>query len=136
MYRTVLCLADCEDASETLRERLGPGCRLVVVSTVLGALSELRKFTPDLVFVQVCLKDESCFDFLRVAQQVTVPKQIPMIAANVQNVLHETTEPFIRRTCLFFGCRQYLTESDFHSDGLRFQLTQLMRAAALDKTAC
>jgi DNA-binding response OmpR family regulator len=136
MYRTVLCLTDCDEASEMLRDRLGPGCRLIVASTILGALSQLRKFTPDLIFVQICLKEESCFDFLRVAQLVTEPKKIPMIAANVKDVLHESTESFIRRTCLFFGCRQYLTEQDFHSDGLRFQITQLMRTGALDKTAC
>lgn len=136
MYRTVLCLTDCEKASETLQERLGPCCRLVVASTVLGALSELRKFTPDLIFVQVCLKNESCFDFLRVAQQITEHKKIPMIAANVVDVMHESTESFIRRTCLFFGCRQYLTVLDFNSDGLRFQISQLMRTSELNKTAC
>ncbi len=135
MYRSVLCLFDSEAAVEKLRETLGPGCRVLAVSTVFGALQELRKFTPDMVVVQVGLRDESCFDFFRAAQPTLAAKKTPMIAVCVGDIFHESIEAFIQKTCVFFGCQNYLTYKDFQSDALRFQLTKSMRSICISK-AC
>jgi PleD family two-component response regulator len=131
MNRSVLCLFDSELAVERLKSSLGPTCRVKAVSTVLGALQELKKMTPDLVIVQTGLRDESCFDFLKAAQPVTVSRHIPMVAVSIDDMYHESIEAFIARSCQFFGCNCYLRYSDFSSDALRFLL-----AAKISESGC
>lgn len=135
MNRSVLCLFDSDLAVERLRSSLGPTCHVTAVSTVLGALQELKKMTPDLVIVQVGLRDESCFDFLKAAQPVAMKKNVPMVAVSIEDAYHDSIETFIAKSCQFFGCKCYLPYADFSSDALRFLLAKKIRESGFS-AAC
>ena len=135
MYRTVLCLFDSEEATEMLQATFGPACRVLVVPTVFAALQELKKSTPEMIVVQVGLRDESCFDFFKAVQQLVALKKIPMIAVCVSDAFHESIEAFIQKSCSFFGCQNYLTHTEFKSQALRFLWTQRVHSAGFSKAS-
>jgi PleD family two-component response regulator len=86
MQYSILCLFDSDSAIERLRLLAGSNCTVIAVKTVLGALQEFKKCNADMVLVQVGLKDESCFDFLRAAQPLAEGKNVPMVAVSLDDV--------------------------------------------------
>ena len=124
-------MTDSIEASDLLKEALGPYCKVTCRDTVLSALQELKDILPDLVVVQVGLRSESCFDFLKPAQLATAARLIPMIAFSAENHFHESIESFLRKACLFFGCLGYLKADEFRSSELGLELAKHLRDRSL-----
>jgi CheY-like chemotaxis protein len=135
MCQTVLCLYDSEEVLKSLEQSLEPGFRLVSATTVLNAVKQMRKSAPDLIVVQLHLKEESCFDFLKIAQSTVSEKEIPMVAVSAGETCDQTIETYLKRVCNYFGCTSYLSSEDFQSGALRFTLSQLMRKSGLAAVA-
>jgi len=129
MDKTILCLFDCEEALESLAMRLSPQFRLVSCSSIHSALQQLTRCNPDLVVVQLHMQDENCFDFFKVARDIVIEREIPMIAISAHEACDQSIESYLKRCCQYFGCREYVGNDDFRSNAFVCQLSKHFQVA-------
>jgi CheY-like chemotaxis protein len=97
---------------------------MISSASITNALQELTRCEPDLIVVQLHMQDENCFDFFKVARDIVVERDIPMIAVSAIDACDESIESYLKRCCQYFGCREYVANDDFRSNAFVHQLSR------------
>jgi hypothetical protein len=115
---TLLCLIDSEAGRLNVEDRLESQYEIETVMTIFNALQALKKEVPTGIVVQLHLKDENCFDFLRMLASNSAFSQIPTITCCVDDVFDKNIEEYLIKVACFMGSRLYISCADFYSPEL------------------
>jgi len=114
----LLCLIDSEMGRVNLVDKLKYNYELKTVPTIFNALQALKNEIPAGVVVQLHLKDENCFDFLRMLTSNPAFSQIPTITCCVDDVFDRSIEDYLIKVASFMGSRLYISCDEFYSPAL------------------
>ncbi len=123
MTAKVLCLFDSPVAMAGLAALLGPSYETECVPTILAALQSMKRARPDVIVVQLHLRDESCFDFLRTLENNPQYASIPVITCSVDSV-DKRIEEYLIKVSRFLGSKIYVCSEDFYTDRLQHEVAQ------------
>ena len=131
MAAKVLCLSDCEKAKANLENLLGSSFETECVPTILSALQSMKRSKPDAIVVQLHLREESCFDFMRALENNAEYATIPVITCCVEDVFDKSIEEYLRKVSQFLGSKVYVNCPDFYSARLQRQVAQSIKESQL-----
>jgi CheY-like chemotaxis protein len=131
MAAKVLCLFDSDEAKTSLENLLGCAYETECVPTILAALQSLRKSRPDAIIVQLHLREESCFDFLRALENNPEYTSIPVITCCIVDQFDKSIEEYLIKVSTFLGSKIYVCCQDFYSARLQREVAQCIRANQL-----
>jgi response regulator RpfG family c-di-GMP phosphodiesterase len=114
----LLCLIDSEIGRLNLVDKLKANYEIKTVSTIFNALQLLKQEIPACVIVQLHLKDENCFDFLRMLASNSEFSRIPTITCCVDDVFDKNIEDYLIKVASFMGSKLYIPCADFYSPAL------------------
>ncbi|MDR3616534.1 MAG: hypothetical protein P4L53_23445 [Candidatus Obscuribacterales bacterium] len=119
----LLCLIDSETGRLNLVDRLVSNYEIKTFSTIFNALQSLKNEIPAGVIVQLHLKDENCFDFLRMLASNPNFSQIPTITCCVADVFDKNIEDYLIKVASFMGSHLYISCAEFYSPALALKVT-------------
>jgi CheY-like chemotaxis protein len=126
MKTKILCLFDSQKARTGLGDLLGSAYDTECVPTILAALQSLKRSKPAVIVVQLHLRDESCFDFLRALENNPECASIPVMTCCVEDV-HKSTEEYLIKVSEFLGSKIYVRCQDFYSARLQREVAQCIK---------
>jgi PleD family two-component response regulator len=126
MTSKILCLFDSHKAETGLGDLLGSAYDTECVPTILAALQSLKRSKPVVIVVQLHLREESCFDFLRALENNPEYASIPVITCCVEDV-NKSIEEYLIKVSEFLGSKVYVRCQDFYSARLQREVAQCIK---------
>jgi response regulator RpfG family c-di-GMP phosphodiesterase len=114
----LFCLIDSEAGLLNVVNRLVSNYEIRTFSTIFNALQSLKNEIPAGVIVQLHLKDENCFDFLRMLSSNPTFSHIPTITCCVADVFDKNIEDYLVKVASFMGSHLYISCAEFYSPAL------------------
>ena len=122
---TLLCLTDSASAHENLVKKCCGIFELTMATTIFNALQALKSEIPSMIVVQLHLKDENCFDFLRMLKSNPTFAKIPIVTCCVDDVFDKNIEDYLVKATKAMGSELYIPCSEFYSLSLAPKLVSV-----------